>query len=58
MVDYIESLKDAEKVRKGDCDDELTRLMTKEYRTMTGKLSYLASNARPEFEVYFINLDL
>ena len=46
MVDYIESLKDAEKVRKAD--DELTRLMMKEYRKMTRKLSLLANSARPD----------
>ena len=48
MEDYVQSLEDVSTVRKADHDAELTRLELKEYRKMTGKLSWLANSMRPD----------
>ena len=48
MMDYVQSLEDVSTIRKANCDEELTRLELKEYRKMTGKLSWLANSTRPD----------
>ena len=49
MEDYTNSLQDVKNIRKvGDCDEPLTKLEMKEYRKMTGKISWLANSTRPD----------
>ena len=48
MADYVDSLKDIKEIRKADKDDNLTKQEIKEYRKVTGKLSWLANSTRPD----------
>ena len=45
MDDYVQSLKE---IRKANHDEELTKLEMKEYRKVTGKISWLANSTRPD----------
>ena len=51
MEDYIKSLGKIE-VRKGMSDDPLTEVEMKVYRKYVGKLSWLASNTRPDLAMH------
>ena len=44
MDDYMNSLKDIKDIRKAERDEELTKLEMKEYRKVTGKISWLANS--------------
>ena len=44
MEDYVESLEEMKEIRKADREEDLTKLELKEYRKMTGKLSWLANS--------------
>ena len=44
MADYVASLQDIKDIRKADRDEELTKIEMKEFRKMTGKLSWLANS--------------
>ena len=48
MEDYVESLDEMKKIRKADREEDLTKLELKEYRKMTGKLSWLANSTYPD----------
>ena len=49
MEDYTNSLQDVKNIRKVDNHNEpLTKLEMKEYRKMTGKISWLANSTRPD----------
>ena len=41
MADYVDSLRDIKEIRKAKEDDDLTKQEIKEYRKVTGKLSWL-----------------
>ena len=47
MEDYVESLEEMKEIRKADREEDLTKLELKEYRKMTGKLSWLANSTHP-----------
>ena len=44
MEDYVDSLDEIKEIRKADRDDDLTKMEVKEYRKMTGKLSWLPNS--------------
>ena len=48
MEDYVDSLDEIKEIRKADRDHYLTKMEVKEYRKMTGKLSWLANSTRPD----------
>ena len=48
MADYVKSIGDVPEVRNADRDEELTGLEMKEYRKITGKISWLANSTRPD----------
>ena len=48
MDDYVNSLESDIKIRKGNRDDDLTKLELKLYRKMTGKIAWIAENVRPD----------
>ena len=48
MEDYASSFQGIPRIRKADRDEELSDLEMKEYRKVTGKLSWLANNTRPD----------
>ena len=48
MEDYVNSLDEIKVIRKADRDGDLTKMEIKEYRKMTGKLSWLANSTRPD----------
>ena len=48
MDDYVDSLESDIVVRKGQRDESLTKLELKLYRKMTGKISWIAENVRPD----------
>ena len=49
MEDYTNSLQDVMYIRKVDDRNEpLSKLEMKEYRKMTGKISWLANSTRPD----------
>ena len=48
MEDHVESLEEVKENRKADRDEDLTKAELKVYRKMTGKLSWLANNTRPD----------
>ena len=48
MSDYVKSMEDVKDIRKADRDEELTSLEMKEYRKITGKVSWLANSTRPD----------
>ena len=48
MADYVDSLEDVKEIRKTDKDDDLTKQEIKEYRKVTGKLSWLANSTCPD----------
>ena len=48
MEDYIQSLEDVKEIRKADKDKKFTKVEVKEYRKVTGKLSWLANSTRPD----------
>ena len=48
MEDYLESLEEIKDIRKADREEDLTKLELKEYRKMTGKLSWLANSTCPD----------
>ena len=48
MEDYVNSIEDVVNVRNADRDEELTGLEMKEYRKVTGKVSWLANSTRPD----------
>ena len=48
MEDYIQSLEDIKNIRKAEREEELSRLEMKEFRKVTGKLSWLANSTRPD----------
>ena len=43
-----DGLEDVKEIRKTDKDDDLTKQEIKEYRKVTGKLSWLANSTRPD----------
>ena len=48
MADYVDSLQDIKEIREADKDDDLTKHEIKEYRKVTGKLSWLANSTHPD----------
>ena len=54
MEDYAKSLEKIE-IRKGMPDDPLTEVEMKMYRKYVGKLSWLASNTRPDLAIHVLN---
>ena len=48
MEDYLESIEEIKEIRKADREEDLTKLELKEYRKMTGKLSWLANSTCPD----------
>ena len=54
MEDYAKSLEKIE-IRKGMPDDPLTEIEMKVYRKYVGKLSWLASNTRPDLAIHVLN---
>ena len=48
MKDYVESIEEIKEIRKADREEDLTKLELKEYRKMTGKLSWLANSTHPD----------
>ena len=44
----MESLEDIKEIRKADRGEELTKLESKEYRRMTGKLAWLVNSTHPD----------
>ena len=49
MKDYTNSLQDVKNIRKvEDCNEPLTKLEMKEYRKITGKITWLANSTRPD----------
>ena len=54
MEDYAKSLEKIE-IRKGMPDDPLTEIEMKMYRKYVGKLSWLASNKRPDLAIHVLN---
>ena len=48
MADYVDSLKDIKEIQKAYKDDDLTKHEIKEYRKVTGKLSWLANSTHPD----------
>ena len=48
MEDYVESIEEIKEIRKADREEDLTKLELKEYRKMTGKLSWLANSTCPD----------
>ena len=54
MEDYAKSLGKIE-IRKGLPDDPLTEVEMKVYRKYVGKLSWLASNTRPDLAIHVLN---
>ena len=48
MEDYIESIEEMKEIQKADREEDLTKLELKEYRKMTGKLSWLANSTCPD----------
>ena len=54
MEDYAKSLGKVE-IRKGLPDDPLTEVEMKVYRKYVGKLSWLASNTRPDLAIHVLN---
>ena len=57
MVDYTNSLQDVKNIRKvEDRNKPLTKLEMKEYRKITGKITWLANSTRPDLS--FITLQM
>jgi hypothetical protein len=56
MEEYAKSLEDIENIREAPNEELLTKLELKIYRKMTGKISWLAQNTRPDLS--FVALDL
>ena len=54
MEDYAKSLEKIE-IRKGILDDPLTDVEMKIFRKYIGKLSWLASNTRPDLAIHVLN---
>ena len=48
IADYVKSLQDIKEIRKANKDEDLTEQEIKEYRKVTGKLSWLANSTRPD----------
>ena len=49
MKDYTNSHQDIQNIRRvEDCNEPLTKLEMKEYRKMTGKITWLANNSRSD----------
>ena len=48
MADYVDSLRDIKEIRKAKKDDDLTKSEIKEYRKVTGKLSWLENSTLPD----------
>ena len=48
MADYVKSIGDISEVRSADREEELTNSEMKEYRKITGKISWLANSTRPD----------
>ena len=48
MEDYVHSLENIKEILNADREDDLTILELKEYRTLTGKLAWLANSTRPD----------
>ena len=44
----MDSVRDIKEIRKAEKDDNLTKQEIKEYRKVTGKLSWLANSTRPD----------
>lgn len=48
MEDYVDSLVEIKKIQEADKDDDLIKVEMKEYRKITGKLSWLANSTHPD----------
>ena len=48
MADYVGSLQDITNIRKADKYEDLTKQELKEYRKITGKLSWIANSTQPD----------
>ena len=48
MKDYVESLQDVKEIRKADKEKDLTKPQIRDFRKITGKLSWLANSTRPD----------
>ena len=46
MKDYVESLQDIKEIRKANKEEDFTKTEFKEYRKVTGKISWLGDSTR------------
>ena len=58
MEDYVKSLEEIKEIRKADREEDLTKLEMKEYRKMTGKISWLANSTCPDLSYTALNKSL
>ena len=56
MEDYAKSIEEIKEIRKGPKSEPLTPIELKLFRKMTGKISWLAENCRPD--LCFAALDM
>ena len=56
MDNYMHSLRDIHEIRKVDRDEDLTKLELKEYRKITGKISWLANSTRPDLSYIVLTM--
>ena len=54
--DYAESIEEIAEIRKAKKTEQLSKLEMKLYRKMTGKLSWLAANARPDLAITALSM--
>ena len=56
MEDYAESLEEITDIRKGNRNEELTKVERKLYRKYVATLSWLVENCRPDLTVSVLNV--
>ena len=56
MKDYVESLEDIKEIRKANKEEDLTKTESKEYRKVTGKISWLADSTRPDLSYTHLSM--
>ena len=56
MEDYINSLEDIKDICRADRDKSLTKAELKEYRKVTGKLSWLANSTQPDLSYIALSM--
>ena len=56
MEDYASSIDAIKEIRKGKKTEPLTKIELKIFRKMTGKISWLAENCRPDLSFYALDM--